>query len=79
VTEAEEAEIPEDLVQDGMVSLPALIVGLGMAASNGKAKELISSGAVTLAGEKLSELRMSQLDLLGKVLKVGKHQFKTLV
>ncbi len=79
VTEAEEAEIPEDLIQDGMVSLPALIVGLGMAASNGKAKELISSGAVTLAGEKLTELRMSQVDLLGKVLKVGKHQFKTLI
>lgn len=79
VTEAEEAEIPADLVQDGMVSLPALIVGLGMAASNGKAKELISSGAVTIGGEKLTELRMTKNELLGKVLKVGKHQFKTLI
>jgi tyrosyl-tRNA synthetase len=79
VTEAEEAEIPADLVQDGMVSLPALIVGLGMAASNGKAKELISSGAVTIGGEKLTELRMTKNELFGKVLKVGKHQFKTLI
>ena len=79
VTEAEEAEIPADLVQDGIVSLPALIVGLGMAASNGKAKELISSGAVTIGGEKLTELRMTKNELLGKVLKVGKHQFKTLI
>lgn len=79
VTEAEEAEIPADLVQDGMVSLPALIVGLGMVASNGKAKELISSGAVTIGGEKLTELRMTKNELLGKVLKVGKHQFKTLI
>ena len=79
VTEAEEAEIPADLVQDGIVSLPALIVGLGMAASNGKAKELISSGAVTIGGEKLTELRMTKNELFGKVLKVGKHQFKTLI
>ena len=79
MTEAEEAEIPADLVQDGIVSLPALIVGLGMVASNGKAKELISSGAVTIGGEKLTELRMTKNELLGKVLKVGKHQFKTLI
>jgi tyrosyl-tRNA synthetase len=79
VSEAEEAEIPAELVQEGMVSIPSLIVGLGMTTSNGKAKELISSGAVTLGGEKLTELRMSHSELLGKVLKVGKHQFKTLI
>jgi tyrosyl-tRNA synthetase len=79
VTEADEAEIPAELVQEGMVSIPSLIVGLGMTTSNGKAKELISSGAVTLGGEKLTELRMSHSELLGKVLKVGKHQFKTLI
>ncbi len=79
VTDAEEASIPEELVQDGMVSIPALITSLGLAASNGKAKELISSGAVALDGDKISELRMSREDLAGKVLKVGKHQFRTLV
>lgn len=78
VTDAEEALIPDELVQDGMVSLPALITGLGLAASNGKAKELIASGAVALDGDKVSELRMSRDDLVGKVLKVGKHQFRTL-
>jgi len=73
VTDAEEVSIPDDLVQDGMVSLPALIAGLGLAASNGKAKDLISSGAVALDGEKVTELRMSKADLEGKILKVGKH------
>jgi tyrosyl-tRNA synthetase len=78
VTDAEEVSIPDDLVQDGMVSLPALIAGLGLAASNGKAKDLISSGAVALDGEKVTELRMSKADLEGKILKVGKHQFRKL-
>ena len=78
VTDAEEVSIPDDLVQDGMVSLPALIAGLGLAASNGKAKDLISSGAVALDGEKVTELRMSKDDLEGKILKVGKHQFRKL-
>lgn len=79
VTDAEEATIPEESVQDGMVSLPALITALGLAASNGKAKELISSGAVALDGEKVSELRLDKTDLIGKTLKVGKHQFRKLV
>lgn len=78
VTDAEEVSIPDDLVQDGMISLPALIAGLGLAASNGKAKDLISSGAVALDGEKVTELRMSKADLEGKILKVGKHQFRKL-
>lgn len=79
VTDAEEAEIPSDLVIDGMVSLPALIVGLGLAASNGKAKDLISAGAVSLDQSKVTELRMSGSDLRGKTLKVGKHSFKKLI
>ncbi len=79
VTDAEEAEIPGDIVVDGMVSLPALIVGLGLAASNGKAKDLISAGAVSLDQSKVTELRMSGSDLRGKTLKVGKHSFKKLI
>lgn len=79
VTDAEIAEIPAELVVDGFVSLPALISGLGLAASNGKAKDLISAGAVSLDGEKVSETRMAQNDLVGKVLKVGKHHFRKLV
>lgn len=79
VTDAEPAEIPADLEQDGMISLPSLITALALAPSNGKAKELISSGAVALNGEKVNELRLSKAELVGKTLKVGKHQFRTLV
>lgn len=77
--EAEEAAIPADAIEDGHVSIPSMLVGLGMAKSNGAAKDLIKAGAVSLDGEKLSDLRVVADDLRGKVLKVGKHQFKRLV
>jgi len=77
--EAEEAEIPADSIEDGFVTVPAMLVALGMAKSNGAAKDLIKAGAVSLEGEKVTELRLSVDDLKGKVLKVGKHQFKRLV
>jgi tyrosyl-tRNA synthetase len=78
ITDAEEAKIPADLIQDGFVSLPALISGLGLAASNGKAKDLISAGAVALDGEKVTENRVSVDTLIGKVMKVGKLQHRKL-
>lgn len=77
--DAEEIGIPEVAVEDGFVNVPGMIVALGMAKSNGAAKDLIKAGAVSVDGEKLSEMRVASDALLGKVLKVGKHQFKRLV
>jgi tyrosyl-tRNA synthetase len=79
VTDAEELSIVGEWIQDSFVSLPAFLSGNGLAASNGKAKELISAGAVTLDGDKVTELRVPVEQLIGKVLKVGKHQFRKLV
>ncbi len=79
VTEAEDAAIPESVVFDGSVSIPSLVVALGLAASNGKVKDLISAGAIALDGEKVTSLSMPQAELVGKILKVGKHQFRKLV
>lgn len=78
--EAEEATIPDQLVENGEVSLAALIAGLELAESNGKAKSLIKQGAVALDGEKVSDVgaKYAVSDLTGKVLKVGKHQFRKL-
>ena len=76
--EAEEAPISADAIADGHVNLPVLIVGLGFAKSNGQAKDLIKAGAVSLDGEKVSELRVPVSEADGKVLKVGKHQFRRL-
>ncbi len=79
VTEAEEAAIPENVVFDGMVSIPSLVVALGLAASNGKVKDLISAGAITVGGEKVTKLSQPHSDLVGKILKVGKKEFRKLV
>jgi tyrosyl-tRNA synthetase len=77
--EAEEVSIPPDCIQDGEVNLPALLATLGLAKSNGQAKDLINAGAVSLDGEKTTSLRLPPTDLRGKTLKVGKHQFRKLV
>lgn len=79
--EAEEADIPADLEADGVIVVAALIAALGMAKSNGAARDLLKAGAVSLDGEKLSDpfAKLSRGELVGKVLKVGKHQFRKLV
>ena len=79
VTEAEDAAIPAELVADGLVNIPSLVVALGLGASNGKVKDLITAGAVALDGEKVTALSMPHDQLVGKILKVGKHQFRKLV
>ncbi len=79
--EAEEAAIPADLFADGVLPLANLIGALEMAKSNGAARDLIKAGAVSLDGEKVTDpfAKHSAEDLKGKVLKVGKHQFRKLV
>ena len=59
--------------------MPALMVSLGLAASNGKAKDLIIAGAVSLDGEKVTTNMMLVEQVVGRMLRVGKHQFKKLV
>jgi len=79
--EAEEAEIPADLVVDGVVPLANLIATLGLAKSNGVARDLIKQGGVSLDGVKLDDpfAKLPVADMQGKILKVGKHQFRQLV
>ncbi|MDI9635567.1 tyrosine--tRNA ligase [Kamptonema cortianum] len=79
--DAPEAEIPAEAQVDGTVTLADLIVLLELAESKGKARKLMEQGAVSLDGDKQSDPfgRLSLDDLKGKVLKVGKHQFRRLV
>ncbi|MCO5298148.1 MAG: tyrosine--tRNA ligase [Fimbriimonadaceae bacterium] len=79
--EAQEATIPKELAADGSVGIAALITALGLSKSNSEARRLMQAGAVRLDEEKLSE-PMAALQpeaLYGKVLRVGKHQFRKLV
>lgn len=78
--EAEEAAIPADLAVDGMIPLANLIGTLGLAKSNGAARDLIKQGGVSLEGEKVTDpfAKFSVDELSGKTLRVGKHQFRKL-
>jgi tyrosyl-tRNA synthetase len=77
--DAEEADIPAEALAEGHVNLATLITALGFAKSNGAVKDLIKAGAVSLDGEKVTELRLAESDVRGKTLKVGKHHFRKLV
>lgn len=78
VTEAEEAIVPEDL--GGPVGIVHLVAALGLAKSNGAARDLVKAGAVALDDAKVTDIgaRFSRAELDGKVLRVGKHQFRKL-
>jgi tyrosyl-tRNA synthetase len=76
--DAEEAEIPADL--GDQVPLANLITALGMAKSNGNARDLMKQGGVSLDEEKVADpfAKLERSALVGKVLRVGKHQFRKL-
>jgi tyrosyl-tRNA synthetase len=76
--EAEEARVPAEAVRDGAVSLPALLVSLGLAKSRSNARDLIEQGAVSLDGERVASLEASLESLAGAVLRVGRRNFRRL-
>ncbi len=78
--EAEEALIPSQVVEEGRIPLAVLIKELGLAPSNGQARKLMQSGAVSLDEEKVSDgfASFALEELEGRVLRVGKHQFRRL-
>lgn len=78
VTDAPPAAIPADLGDP--IGLAQLIAALGLAKSNGAAKDLMKAGAVSLDDEKVTDFgaRFGRDELVGKVLRVGKHQFRSL-
>ena len=76
--EAPEREIPAELGDE--FPLASLIGLLGMARSNSAARDLIKQGGVSLDGERFGDPagRVAKGDLVGKTLRVGKHQFARL-
>lgn len=79
--EAEEAKIPDSLVEDGQIAIAALIAALGLAKSNSDARRHMQAGAVSLDAEKVTEptAKLALADLIGKTIKVGKHRFRKLI
>ncbi|MCC7229872.1 MAG: tyrosine--tRNA ligase [Fimbriimonadaceae bacterium] len=76
--DAEVAEIPAEF--EGPIPIANLIVALGMAKSNGNARDLMKQGGVSLDDVKVVDpfAKFERGDLVGKILRVGKHQFRKL-
>jgi tyrosyl-tRNA synthetase len=78
-----EGDTPEDvddfaLGERDPVNLPALIREV-FSCSGSEARRLIAQGAVTLDGEAFEDLEVPRVDVLGKILRVGKRRFIRLV
>jgi tyrosyl-tRNA synthetase len=69
------ADMPEIRVGDGKVGLVELIVSAGFAASKGQARRLIAQNAVSIDGEKISDVEAEVEPANGQVLRVGKRRF----
>jgi tyrosyl-tRNA synthetase len=72
-----EAALPEDVVQNGSVWLPRLLVRMQMAASNGEARRLVQQGGVRLDDVVLEDenAEFDPAALRGAVIQVGKRKF----
>ena len=69
-------EIPEDLQEvtyDSMTKLIEIITSLNFSSSNSEARRLANQGAVTLNGEKVTDLN-NTLEIGEYILKVGKRK-----
>ncbi len=74
--DATEVAIPRDAVRDGRVWLPRLLVGLGLAGSNGEARRKIAEGAVRLDGQRMDDpgLELPIDPLAGSIVQIGRHR-----
>jgi len=72
-----ERPIPAESLRDGRAWLPKVLVGTGLAASNGEARRAVLQGGVRLDGVPLAdpEAEFEPETLRGKVLQVGRRRF----
>ena len=72
-------DMPEIVVESGPIGLVQLITSAGFAKSNGEARRLIQQNAVSLDGEKLTDIDATLEPANSAVLKVGKRRFGKIV
>jgi tyrosyl-tRNA synthetase len=73
-----EITIPKDEIEDGSIRLVKLLAIAQMAPSSSEARRLIQSGAVSIDGEKQTDVMGSVTIKDGQILKVGKLKFARL-
>ena len=76
-----EVSLPGDLVREGAVWLPKVLVAAGLASSNGEARRAIEQGGVRLNGEPASDpdAEIPAGSLIGSILQVGRRRFARIV
>jgi len=72
-----EVSLPPEIVKDGRVWLPRLLVTLGLAGSNADARRKIAEGGVRLDGAPVTdpEAELAASDLVGRVIQTGRRRF----
>ena len=68
-------EVPEFRVDGGAAGIVDLIAAAGLADSKGEAKRLVKQNAVSLDGERITDIQQKVEPKNGAVLKVGKRRF----
>jgi tyrosyl-tRNA synthetase len=73
----DEVDIPPEIVRDGRVWVPRLLVSLGLAGSNAEAKRLIEQGGVRVDGEPIADpgADLPLEGLSGTTLQIGRLKF----
>ena len=67
--------VPKSAFRDGKVWIVRLLVTAGFAPTNSEARRLVEQGAVTLDGEKVSDVNAEMSLKDGQILRVGKLRF----
>jgi tyrosyl-tRNA synthetase len=76
-----EVALPADVVTDGTVWLPKVLVAAGLASSNGEGRRSIEQGGVKIDGEPVGPraLEIPVERLIGRVVQVGRRKFAKIV
>ncbi len=73
------SEMPDVRIANGGVSIMELVISAGFAKSRGDARRLVQQGAVSIDGEKITDIEATVTPETDQVLKVGKRRFGRIV
>lgn len=67
--------VPEDMVEDGLIYLPKLLVAAGLVPSTSEARRLIAQGGVYLDEKKVLDSNARISPVHGTVIRIGRRRF----
>jgi len=70
-----EVALPDDVISNGVVSMPKLLAGMGLASSRGEARRLIAQGGVRIDGDRVADEEVPVERVRGTLVQVGRRRF----